>query len=450
MQTLPHPPQAEHELVAAAFVDHGILEEVGDLVGAGDFHNAILRTVWKSITAVVATDGVLDLPMLIEYLREHRLWDQVGGHDTISRLMDRRGSTAHVALYAREVREYARRRAVIGAAESIVVDGFGEMEDVQAYCLASEDKIRDAAAGKGGDAFVTPAEVVATVTARAMRTEAEGDTTRGVPCGLPRLDDEFLLGGLPRKLVVIAARPKMGKTNLGLQFALTMARAGRPGVIFSMEMTRDEIMERMLASMAKISSKKIAGSGALTGYDLDKFLDAGEKLARLPFLIDDSNRLTATQIRSRVGRATRTLGPLDWCLIDYFNIMSHPALKSGRADESMGVSSGILTDMAKDRGLVCILLAQLSRRCEEKADKRPEMHHIRECGALEQDAALVLSPFWPYKYRNVAGMYKTSSRDRAEMMILANRYGGEGIFPMKFWPAQHRYEELDDSLYGDA
>lgn len=448
MQTLPHPPQAEHELVAAAFVDHGILEEVGDLVAPGDFHNAILRTVWEGIVAVVARDGVLDLPLLRQYLREKRLWERMGGDDTLGRLMDRAGTTAHVALYAREVREYARRRAVMCAAESIAADGYGDIEDVQAYCLAAEDKIRDAAAGKGGDTFVTPAQVVAVVTARAMRSEAEDDTSRGVPCGLPRLDDDFLLGGLPRKLVVIAARPKMGKTNLGLQFALTMAKAGRPGVIFSMEMTRDEIMERMLASTAEISSKKIAGAQALTGYDLDKFLDAGEKLAALPFLIDDSNRLSATQIRSRVGRAVRKLGPLDWCLIDYFNIMSHPALKSGRQDEAMGVSSGVLTDMAKDRSMVTILLAQLSRKCLEKPDRRPEMHHIRECGALEQDAAVILSPFWGYYYRDAAGMYKNAPRDRAEMMVLANRYGGTGIFPMKFWPAQHRYEELDDSLYG--
>lgn len=450
MQTLPHPPQAEHELVAAAFVDHRVLEEVGDLVGPGDFHNDILRTVWEAIAVVVARDGALDLPLLRQYLREKRLWERMGGDDTISRLLDQGGSTARVALYARQVREKAQLRAVILAGESIAADGYGDIQDVQAYCLAAEDKIRDAAAGKGGDTFATPAEVVAEVTERAMRTESEGAVTRGVPCGLPRLDNEYLLGGLPRKLVVIAARPKMGKTNLGLQFALTMAKAGHPGVIFSMEMTRQEITERMLANMATISSRQIAGSGALTGYDLDKFLDAGEKLATLPFLIDDSNRLSASQIRSRVGRATRKLGPLSWCLIDYFNIMSHPALKSGRQDESMGITSGILTDMAKDRDLVCILLAQLSRKCLEKPDRRPEMHHIRECGALEQDAALILSPFWGYYYRDAAAIYKGSPRDRAEMMVLANRYGGTGIFPMKFWPSQHRYEEIDDSLYGSG
>lgn len=446
---LPHPPEAEHELVAAVFVDHHVLEDVVDLVSADDFHSSHLRIVWETLCAVVARDGSLDLPLYREYLVQHRLWDRIGGNDTINRLLSRRGTTANVALYAREVRAFARRRAVISAAEDIAVSGKLPVEDVQAYCLESESKIHDAVAGRATHRFITPAESVAKVHAIATTEPAPEDTSRGVPTGLTTLDESYTPGGLPRGLIIVAARPKMGKTNLGLQFALRMAQAGYPGVIFSLEMPHEQITARMQASLASVDSRRITNKEPLSGHELDRFLDAGEQLQALPYLIDDETGITAQQIRARCGRARRDLGRLDWCLIDFFGLMRHPDT-GGRSNEAMGASSKILTKTARDLEMCVMCLSQLNRKCEDKPNKRPELQHLRECGALEEDASMVVSPFWPYHYgsspNNVA-MYKQDSKSEADLMVMANRFGPTGSIKLTFEPEYHRYRERDE-LYG--
>jgi replicative DNA helicase len=440
--TLPFPAEAEHELVASVFVDSRVLADVEDLVSADDFYNGVLRLVWDSMRAVVARDGVLDLPLYKAYLRERGLWERIGGDATITRLLDRGGSTSRVDLYAREVRSFARRRAVIAAAEGVAAVGMGSVEDVERYCCESEDAIRNAAMGRSSHRFITPQESAAAVHSRLMDDDA-GDLGRGIPSGIETLDNAYLFGGWPRKLVVVAGRPKMGKTSFGVHSALRMAQSGHAGVIFTMEMTHLEVTARMQASVCGVDSRKIMGEQALVGHDLDRYLSNCDQLSPLPYLIDDSPRLTAHQIRSRCGRAERELGrPLDWCLVDYMNIMSHPARSNMRTDEAMAVTSGILADLAKERNMLVMLIAQLNRKVEEKANKRPEMHHLRECGALEQDAALIVAPFWPHHY------WPDQPRDRAELIIMASRFGpSSGSIKLRFWPEWSRYEEADQ-LYG--
>jgi replicative DNA helicase len=447
---LPHPPEAEHELAAAVFVDHGVLEQVSDLVSADDFYNGILRIVWESLNEVVKRDGSLDLPLFREYLRDHGLWERVGGDDTIVRLLNRGGTTRNAPLYAREVRSFARRRSVIAAAEDIAITGKGAVDDVQEYCLDAEAKIRDAASGRAVHRFITPAEAVASVYKIATEAPGVDDTTRGIPTGLHSLDTAYTHGGLPRGMIVIAGRPKMGKTNMGLQLGLNMALCGQPGVIFSLEMTSDQVTARSLAYLAGIDSRRIMGKEPLVGPELDRFLAAGEDLAALPYLIDDETGITASQIRARCGRAKREMGGrLDWCVIDFFTLMGHPD-NGRRRDDAMSTSSKALAKLAKDMGMCVILLSQLNRKCEEKTDRRPEMQHLRECGALEEDAAMVMFPFWPWHYgsepHNVP-MYRNAPKDEAELMIGANRFGATGCIKLSFDPEYHRYRERD-ALYG--
>ena len=459
MGVLPHSPAAEHELVAAVLVDHHVLGDVADVVSADDFHNHNLGIIWEAMRVVVKRDGALDPPLLFDYLKQRRLWDRVGGHDAFAQLGDRGGHTSRVGSYAREIRSFARQRSVVAAAESIAAEGMRmDIDDVDQFCLDAEDQVRAAAAGREAHQFIDPGEAVAQVVERATTRPEPGDTTRGIPVGLPTLDHQICHGGLPRGLVVIGARPKMGKTNMGAQFALSMMQGGHAGVFFSLEMTGVGITTRMVANAGQLNSKKILGETPITNEEDLRCLTTGaDEVARLStmFKIDESSRLTAGAIRSRIGRAERELGKkVEWAVVDYFNIMAHPGIERMREDQAMGISCGILADVAKERNMVIILLTQLSRKCESKLDKRPELHHLKECGALEQDASLVVFPFWPHWYgKQGVPAYTDKSRypeSRAELMVAANRFGATGIIPLEFWPGQHRYREgkAFDELYG--
>lgn len=457
---MPYPEEAEHELVAAVFVDHRVIEDHSDLVTGADFYDRRLGGWWDAMGEIVRRDGRLDFPLLRAMVRERGALERLGGDEFLGRIMERSGSTAAVSRYAYEVRQYARRRAVMEAAERVTIDGHGHIEDVDTFCMNAEESIRRAAEGKAVHRFVTPFESTRAVLDMATKVSEVDDQRRGIPTGLPSFDESFTFGGLPRKLVVIAARPKMGKTNLAVQFALTMALQGHHGVFFSMEMEHQEITARMVSNLARINSKKIMGHLPIVDPDeLSRLWGAADKVSALPFLIDDTPRLSAHQIRSRVGRARRQIAektgkdrPLSWAVVDYFNIMNHPSGGgTRRSDEIMGDSSGILTDMSKEGSMTTLLLVQFNRKPEEKPDKIPEIHHLRECGALEQDAALILSPFWPYWYgQNGTGMYRDARPEDAQLLVMANRFGGMGKIDLRFEPENHRYYEpgFSDPLYG--
>ncbi len=365
-------------LLGSVLVDKEMMATVIDIVQPADFWAPLHETIFLALFALYERGQPLDKVALAEELKNQGMLDKVGGMAYLNSLMDTVPTAASAEYYARIVREKASLRGLIHAGTQVTKLGFDSEDDVPGALDRAEQVVYEVGNRSEHNAFATVPSLLFNVFQELERRhEQKGDRT-GVTAGFRDIDD-YTAGWQPGNLIIVAARPAMGKTSLALNMAVAAAKdEKKPVAVFSLEMTKQELVERLLSSEARLDASKLR-RGAIADRDWEKIGHAMGVLHELPIYLDDGGAVTVTEIRSRLRRLKSAHG-LSAVFIDYLQLVRPPALaRQVNRNEELSDICRTLKATAKDLGVPIIALAQLNRAVETRADKRPMLSDLRDC-----------------------------------------------------------------------
>ncbi|OFZ18773.1 MAG: replicative DNA helicase [Bdellovibrionales bacterium GWB1_55_8] len=417
----PHNLEAERSVLGAVLLNNEAIHRVLELgLEARDFYRDTHGKIFEAALGLSERGEPIDLVTITSALRDRGSFDQIGGTATLTGLFEDSFATSNVGYYAKIVREKALLRRVIETASEIAADAFEGVSDTEAFLDEAERKIFSVADTKLTKSFAS----IQRILVENMHTIEELSQQKSEVVGLSTGFNDFdkLTGGLrPGQLIILAARPAMGKTSLFLSAVQNIAMSGK-GVcaIFSMEMSQDELGFRFLSGMARIDSKRLK-IGRLADRDWPRLAQAADQLSRAKIFIDDSGDLTVMDIRARCRRLMSTEKKLDLICVDYLQLMkgSKAAQKGdGSREREISEISRNLKNLAKELRVPIIALSQLNRGVESRPNKRPMLSDLRESGAIEQDADMVC-----FIYRDEVYNKDTEQKGVAELIVAKHRAG---------------------------
>jgi replicative DNA helicase len=409
------------------------MEMVG-LLTPEDFYRTSHQIIFSAINELFQKAEPVDLVTLTNFLRTKNKLDEIGGAAYLSRLVDTIPSAINVEHHARIVRDKSSLRKLIARANDITQRCYDDVSDLDQVLDFAESAVFEISNNKHQTSFYPLNKIIETnITALEDRLGNQALVT-GVPTGFIRLD-HYTAGLQNSDLIILAARPSMGKTALALNIARNAAVEGNiPVAIFSLEMSKEQLSMRILCSEARVNSSRIRG-GFLNGEDWSKITEAATVLSEAPIFIDDSPDISATSIRTKSRKLKMDRG-LGLVIIDYIQLMKG-RLTAERRDLEISEISRSLKLLAKELNLPVLALSQLNRKLEERSDKHPQLSDLRESGALEQDADVVA-----FIYRDeVYNKDETNpNKGTAEVIIAKQRNGPTGTIPLTFLNAYTRFE----------
>ncbi len=370
--------EAEMALLGSILVDKEMMATVSEIVQPADFYASLHESIYLALYALYERGEPLDKVALAEELRNRGMLDKIGGLAYLNSLMGTVPSAASAEHYARIVREKSTLRGLIHAGTRVTQLGYESEEDVPAAIDKAEQVVYDVGNRSDHNAFAAvPSLLLGVFQSLEKRHEQKGDRT-GVTSGFRDIDD-YTAGWQPGNLIIVAARPAMGKTSLALNMAVAAAKdEKKPIAVFSLEMTKQELVERLLSSEAKLDASKLR-RGAIADRDWEKIGHAMGLLHELPIYLDDSGAVTVTEIRSRLRRLKSGNG-LAAVFVDYLQLVRPSTLgKVVNRNEELSEICRVLKATAKDLSVPIIALAQLNRAVETRADKRPLLSDLRDC-----------------------------------------------------------------------
>jgi replicative DNA helicase len=370
--------EAEMALLGSILVDKEMMATVSEIVQPADFYASLHETIYLALYALYERGEPLDKVALAEELRNRGMLDKIGGMAYLNSLMDTVPTAASAEYYARIVREKSTLRGLIHAGTQVTRLGYESEEDVPAAIDRAEQVVYEVGNRSDHNAFAAvPSLLLGVFQSLEKRHEQKGDRT-GVTSGFRDIDD-YTAGWQPGNLIIVAARPAMGKTSLALNMAVAAAKdEKKPVAVFSLEMTKQELVERLLSSEARLDASKLR-RGAIADRDWEKIGNAMGVLHELPIYLDDAGAVTVTEIRSRLRRLKSAYG-LACVFIDYLQLVRPSTLgKVVNRNEELSEICRTLKATAKDLGVPIIALAQLNRAVETRADKRPLLSDLRDC-----------------------------------------------------------------------
>ena len=426
----PHSIEAEQSVLGALMLNNDAWFQIADQVEARDFYRAPHQIIFEVMSELANVNEPLDALTLSDALSSRGLIDKAGGNVYLAELVESVPGTSNVGAYADIVREHSTLRQLIQAAHNIAASAFlPEGKKANELLNEAEQAVFQIAEGRlqeGG-----PQSVVPLLTAAVNKIETlyrNRDPITGIPTGYPDLDR--MTAGLQNSdLIIVAARPSMGKTSLALNFAehAMMHAEDEDGAVlfFSMEQPSDQLIMRLLSSLGHIDQTRMR-TGELGDDDWPRFTSAVSQLKDKSFFIDDTPALTPNDIRTRARRVSREAGGLRMILVDYMQLMRSSQNHDNRTGEISEISRS-LKAIAKEMRCPLIALSQLNRSLENRPDKRPHMSDLRESGAIEQDADVIF-----FIYRDE--VYNEDSQDKgiAEIIIGKQRNGPIGTVKLTF------------------
>lgn len=433
---LPHDLLAEKALVGCLIIDGTAYAEISNLkLSSAQFYDPRYGLVFDVISDLSLANRAIDFVTVCNKLKDKGKLEEVGGEYFVSSLTEDQASSANVYEYAKIVKDKFSIREIIKTAMRVVQMGMN-------YTGEADDFIQDVESSffKLTNEAKTGGMVKINATLRENLKELE-DTSRkigeisGLSTGYPRLDEK-LLGMQPGQLIVLAARPAMGKTSLALNIAVSAClQSGLPVAIFSLEMLATELSMRILTGRAKVDSKRVRTKNFLD-TDLRSLARATQELSALPIFINDSGNTTILDIQSQCRKIKADQG-LGLVVIDYLQLMGSVSKNIQREQQIAEISRGLKT-MAKELGCPVIALSQLNRGVESRPDKRPTTADLRESGAIEQDADIVM-----FVYRDEV-YFKDSTKEPgvAEIIVGKNRAGEIGTAKLAWVGAYTSFENL--------
>ena len=431
------PPQsieAEESILSAILLDNSTLLDVLEILTPEHFYRTAHQKIFAAIGELFAKAEPVDLVTLANILRDRNQLEEIGGVAQLARVVDTVPSAMNVQHYARIVRDKASLRRLIAKANEITQHCYNDGGDLDEVLDFAEASVFEISEDKHQAAFHPISKIIeSNIDALEVRQGKQALVT-GVPTGFTRLD--HMTSGLQGSdMVILAARPSMGKTAFALNIARNAAIEGNvPVAVFSLEMSKEQLTERMLCAEARVDSNRLRG-GFLNPEDWNRITEAAGVLSEAPIFIDDSPDISATSIRTKSRRIKMDKG-LGLVIIDYLQLMKG-RISTERRDLEISEISRALKLLAKELNVPVVALSQLNRKLEERADKRPQLSDLRESGALEQDADVVAFIYRDEVYNKDEN---NPNRGTAEIIIAKQRNGPTGIIPLTFLGQYTRFE----------
>ncbi|MGC8481608.1 MAG: replicative DNA helicase [Acidimicrobiales bacterium] len=420
----PHSIEAEESLLGAMLISREAVSEAVEVVTEDDFFKPSHRHIFRSIATLHAEGAPNDTVTVAEELKRAGVLDQVGGLEALVAIQASTPAISSAGRYAQIVEEYSLLRKLIRAASDIAELAYALPEDVAAAVDLAEAKIFEVAEHRTSDTMMPLREVLMQTLDDLESLYGRSDAVTGIPTGFIDLD-EILSGLQPSNLVIVGARPGMGKTSFALGLGVNVAKAiSEPVLMFSLEMSHQELTQRLVAAEARVDSTWLR-SGRLQEKDWEKIHLAIGRLAEAKIFIDDDPNLTVLDIRARARRLKAREG-LGLVVVDYLQLMSGRRNVENRQVEVSEISRG-LKILARELNVPVIALSQLSRNLEARGDKRPILADLRESGSLEQDADVVM-----FIYRDEMYVPDTTDKGTAEVIIAKHRSGPTGTVYLAF------------------
>jgi replicative DNA helicase len=437
-RTPPHSLDAERSVLGAILLRNEAFNEAAEVIDADDFYRDAHRRIFNKMVALSERNDPIDLVTLREELARSNELDEVGGAAYITKLVDGVPRSTNVSHYAAIVKEKSTRRSLIAQAGQIIESAFDGDIDADEVMDDAERRIFAVADKRIRSGFVPLSDLVRDSFATIEKLQSHKGLVTGVPTGFTELD-EMTSGLQPGDLVIVAARPSMGKTSYVLNIAqhcATQHDAPMTVGFFSLEMSKEQLFMRLLTSEARLDAHRLR-SGFLSTDDYGKLVHAIGRLEQARIFIDDSASIGVLEMRAKARRLQAEHG-LHLLIIDYIQLMQGRGRFDNRQQELASISRS-LKGLAKELRCPVIALSQLSRAPEARSDHRPQLSDLRESGALEQDADLVMFIFRPSVYEKD----KTPETENlAEIIIAKQRNGPIGTVNLAFLNQYTRFENI--------
>ena len=439
----PHSIEAEQLVLGGLMLDDQGWFDLVEILTASDFYRTQHQIIFEAMNDLASGDNPLDAVTVAERLTSKGLLDKAGGISYLAELAESTLGASNVLAYGKIVRERSVMRQLIGAANQIADSAFtpdGRDTDTllelaeQAVFQIAENRLKDSGPEKAAPLLAKAVEKVE------FLRQNKGALT-GQASGFADLD-RMTTGWQKSDLVIVAARPSMGKTAFAVNMVEHAVMTGNSVLVFSMEMPSEQIVMRMLSSLGRIDQTRMR-TGDLTNEDWTRFASAVSQLKDKTLYIDDTAALTPGEVRSRARRVARETGGLDMIMVDYLQLMRTAKDSENRATEISEISRS-LKALAKEMKCPVIALSQLNRALESRPDKRPMNSDLRESGAIEQDADVIL-----FIYRDEVYNENTEDLGIAEIIIGKQRNGPIGKVRLKFTGNLTKFEDLAHEMYND-
>ncbi len=435
MRSLPQSLEAEQSVIGAMIIDKSAIAKALEKLNEEDFYRDGHKIIFKAIREMFSKDMAVDLVTLLEYLKSTDKLEKAGGVTYISEVSSSIITTANLEAYIKIVEEKSTLRKLIRSATSIIEESYNKQDRVDEVLDLAQKKIFDLAEKQGSNDYEPLSNVLERGFLEIERLFNNKGSITGVGSGIRDLDAKTS-GFQKGDMVLIAARPSMGKTTFSLNIAENAAlREGKSVVIFSLEMSKEQLAYKLLCSEANVDMLKLR-TGNLDDDDWERIARATGPLSKAKIYIDDTAGLSVMEMRSKCRKIKMEHG-IDMILIDYLQLMSGSSGSESRQQEVSEISRSIKA-LAKEMECPVIALSQLSRAPEQRADHRPMLSDLRESGSIEQDADVVM-----FLYRDEYYNKETEDKNIGECIIAKQRNGPVGTVKMAWIGAHSKFANLE-------
>ncbi|MEJ1336866.1 MAG: replicative DNA helicase [Candidatus Sedimenticola sp. (ex Thyasira tokunagai)] len=442
----PHNIQAEQSVLGGLMLDNSTWDQIADRVVEIDFYRREHQLIFRTIELLADRSKPFDVVTLSESLERHGQLDEAGGMIYLGTLAQDTPSAANIRAYADIVREHSVMRQLIKVGTEVADSGFAPEGRESAELLDEAERKVFEIAEKGAKSRGGFESIKSLLTKAVDKIETlfeQDEPITGLSTGFSDFDDRT--SGLhPADLVIVAGRPSMGKTTFAMNIAENVAINSKlPVAVFSMEMPGEALAMRMMSSLGRINQSRVR-NGKLEDDEWPRLTSAVSLLAEAKLYIDDTPAMSPLEVRARARRLMREHGELGLIMIDYLQLMQVPGMSENRTNEISAISRS-LKALAKELNVPVIALSQLNRSLESRTNKRPIMSDLRESGAIEQDADLVV-----FIYRDEVYNEDSPDKGRAEIIIAKQRNGPIGTFNLTFLGEFTKFENYINDVYSDG
>ncbi len=430
--------EAEISVLGGMLIDRDAVARAVEIISDTMFSAEANRRIYRAALRLFERGDAIDVIVVSDELSKTDELEAAGGYDYLAELLDAVPTAANIEYHARIVRDKALLRRLIDASSQIIRDVYDQGErPVEQLVDEAEARIFQVASGHDREGFIRIKELLWPAFEHIERLqEAKGELT-GVATGFDHLDR--LTGGLQNgNLVIVAGRPSMGKTSWALNVARHAAGAQVPVGVFSLEMSNEELVQRLLCSDARVDAQTLR-RGELSSDEMERLATAAGRLNTSPMWIDDSPGSTVLEVRAK-ARRLKAESQLGLLVIDYMQLMTGSRSSENRQQEVSEISRG-LKALAKELEVPVVALSQLSRAPEQRADHRPQLSDLRESGSIEQDADLVMFLYRP-EYYGPTDQDGNSLEGKADLIVSKQRNGPTGVVPLYFHSSHTRFDSV--------
>ena len=445
-QQIPHDSEAEKAVLGAVFLDPEAIIDASDVLQPDDFYEHANRIVFQAMLNISDREEVIDPVTLQDELKKNNQVDDIGGIAYVTELSMATPTAAHVTYYAKIVKRKAILRNLISTSQRIIQNAIEGSDDVTDILDDAESQIMGVSQDNASGGFKSIHDVLNTAMEEINSIPDDGNMVTGLPSGFSELD-KMTTGFHDDELIILAARPGVGKTAFALNVAQFVGlKTDKTVAMFSLEMGAEQLVQRMLASEGLIDSQHLR-TGQLTDEEWRKLVVAAGSLDNTSIYIDDTPGIKMSEIRAKARRLAKEKGNLGLIVIDYLQLIEGP--RSESRQQEVSAISRQLKKLAKELHIPVIALSQLSRSVEQRQDKRPVLSDIRESGSIEQDADLVAFLYRDDYYRDERDeddegeVEAEADNGEVEVIIEKNRSGTRGTVKLMFSKPYNRFSNLD-------